>query len=227
MYKSLITFGDSWPAGAELGPKEKPFGKLLAEKLNCQNFYNYALPGSSIPHLILQLRSFTRQIDIKQIDPEKTLAVFFLTGHERFMYWDKSWINLAAGGATIEPGVDRDSANQHHELYYKYFHSSVFDNHTLNVTVLAVEKLCEIYNIDILFVAGWEKALLWNEINSAHFFENGKITCADICCMMVDKNFHKNEFTSASGGHPNQQGHQMIADRLFKWITSEKFFNNR
>lgn len=227
MYETLVTFGDSWPGGAELADGEKPFGRLLSEMIGCKNFYNYALPGSSVPHLIIQTKEFIKQVEINNINSNNILAVFFLTGNERFMYWDDQWINIAASGATIGPGVDRESANQHHELYYKHFHSKMFDNYMVNTVVLSLQRICYIHKIDSLFVNGWDKPSFWNEINLKQFYNNGETTCAEICNMVMDMNFSKNKFTSASGGHPNQLGHSLIANQLFKWIDSEAFFSIR
>ena len=55
--KKLVTFGDSWPYGAELKLGQKPFGYWIAESLGYE-FENYAEKGTPIEHMILQLQRY-------------------------------------------------------------------------------------------------------------------------------------------------------------------------
>ena len=72
MQKKLVTFGDSWPWGAELNATEKPFGFWIAEDLGYE-FENCAEEGTSIEHMILQLQKYTAK---NKMD---TTAIFFIT----------------------------------------------------------------------------------------------------------------------------------------------------
>ena len=53
----VATFGDSWPAGAELSDNEKTFGEIIANNFN-SSFYNGAVGASSADQLIIQLKQF-------------------------------------------------------------------------------------------------------------------------------------------------------------------------
>jgi hypothetical protein len=61
--KTLVTFGDSWPAGAELQNSEHPFGQLLANQLGCK-FANCAEPATAIDNLIFQLDNYIKSSKI-------------------------------------------------------------------------------------------------------------------------------------------------------------------
>ena len=51
----FVTFGDSWPFGAELQEGQHPFGYWIAKELHCK-FENRAKQGTTIEHLILQIK---------------------------------------------------------------------------------------------------------------------------------------------------------------------------
>ena len=53
----LVTFGDSWPWGAELTATQKPFGYWIAQSKG-YDFENCAEEGTSIEHMILQLQRY-------------------------------------------------------------------------------------------------------------------------------------------------------------------------
>ena len=57
MQTKFVTFGDSWPWGAELDANQNPFGYWIAEELGYE-FENCAEEGTSIEHMILQLQKY-------------------------------------------------------------------------------------------------------------------------------------------------------------------------
>ena len=79
--KTLLMFGDSWAAGAELSDDEKPFGKILAESNNLI-YKDFSLGGCSNPKMLLQLNDA-----IEKNDHEDSIAIFFLTSYTRIINW--------------------------------------------------------------------------------------------------------------------------------------------
>jgi len=52
----LAVFGDSWPYGVELKQGESTFGELLHDKLKTKKFINCSQEGTSIDHLVYNLK---------------------------------------------------------------------------------------------------------------------------------------------------------------------------
>ena len=81
--KKLVTFGDSWPYGAELKLGQKPFGYWIAESLGYE-FENYAEKGTPIEHMILQLQEFVCRHLNKQDILHSTLSTENLCSKKLF-----------------------------------------------------------------------------------------------------------------------------------------------
>tara|TARA_R110001592_G_scaffold102302_1_gene288930 strand:+ start:156 stop:797 length:642 start_codon:yes stop_codon:yes gene_type:complete len=208
--KTLVTFGDSWPQGSELLPNEKTFGELIANQLGCNQFKNYAHPASSINHLPVQLKSFLQMLSDSHIaDPRDCIAIFFLTDPSRNMVGDKNglWMFQNPSGGFSGPTQDKPLTNIINTNYWKYFYSDKLLDITNNTTIIALQTMCAIYKINDYYVTGWQSVDFWNEVDQTKIYSK---TCKDI----VQDN-------KASGGHPNQQGHQLIADALYEWIKTD------
>ena len=207
--RRLISFGDSWPRGSELLPGEKTFGELLSQKLGCEEFSNYSHPASSINHLLVQFKSHLHRLSAQQLDPSEWMAVFFLTDQNRgCTAHNGQWIFQNATGGYGGPGSDRhllDTVNDH---YWKYIHSPELTDVTTNSTIIALQSMCKKYHMDDYYITGWHAFDFWPEVDVDKIYTRGKITSADLI-----------ESHKAPGGHPNQHGHQLIADALFSWIS--------
>jgi hypothetical protein len=204
----LLGFGDSWSWGAGLESNEKPYIQLLAEKFQVP-YYNFAVGSSSIPHLILQFQKF---IDSVYFPQNNYHAVFFLTAKERtFVYdQDKTVRHISAG-------------DQHY--YHRYYNNELGD-FNLNITILALQRLCSLYNIKDYYVQGWQINSLWTTVNHTKFWDQGRSA--------ITKLFHndpghieliklldmdgKNPNFGEIDRHPNQLGHAKIAEALAEWI---------
>lgn len=212
-----MVFGDSWARGSELGPDEKTFGELLAEHLGCDTFANYSHPASSISHLIVQLKNFLKMVQDTGKDPSEYLAVFFLTSQHRSMsYLNERWIFQTPHGGFGEFDHDRESVELIDKLYYKYFHSPELVDVSLNTTLISLQSMCRQYNIVDFYVPGWEKFNLWKEVDSTKVHS---VSCGDVI------NFNPvtlstNEYIYPNQDHPNQLGHQKIAEFLYHWIVT-------
>lgn len=203
--KNLLVFGDSWANGDELKSHENPFGKLIAQQF-CYYFENCSQSSTGIPHLLLQLRT---AIDNKMFKNED-VALFFLSGPDRDLIFQNN------------KAVELHPHNSQDVDWYARYSSDQLSAYRTNTTLIALQKICEIYNLNSFFIWGWEKVELWPEVNTQHFYP---LSCAE----MFDSNFtnftnlknSKNKYIWPNGGHPNQMGHQLIADNLSKFIQEK------
>ena len=212
----LVTFGDSWPDGAELNQNEKPYGYQLADLLQTPSYKNYAQSNTSNDHLILQLEKYLEENNVEQ----NTIAVFFITGISRLCLID---YNNNANCITPWAGKERGDMAYY---YFKYFHTPAQELFRLRLSILALQKICSSYNIKDRYILGWDKPDLdFPGIDLDKFYDRGNTNCADL--------FEANgsdEFTNAKNNvyvypndcHPNYLGHQLIAENLYKWIKHAK-----
>jgi len=194
MIHRLAILGDSWAYGAELEPGEKSFGQIIGDRLNVTSVDNVAVPGSSIPHTVLQLKGFLDKYRTERENPDNRYTVLvFLTSQQRHMTW--------------------------HD-----FSSDAAHDYAVNTAILTVQGICREARVNALFVAGWQKIKFWSEVDTRYMYENGKVTCADILGVKFTSMERGHELFSSSGGHPNQLGHQVIADRLIRWVTNQLIY---
>ena len=212
MSNVLLGFGDSWAAGSELAVNEKPYIDLLADQLGlpCLNF---ATPSSSIPHLVLQFQQF---IETKYFPKHRYHAVFFLTAKERTFVFDhdsKDIIHCSPQQATMDPMAG---------AYYRVYTDKLGD-FNLNTTVLALQHLCSLYNVQDHYMLGWQQTQLWTSVDTTRFFQQGEQAITTLfhgdghraLPLLLEE---KNQYIWPNQGHPNQQGHELIANALKDWI---------
>lgn len=219
--KSLIVFGDSWVRGSELRENEKSFGQLVAERLSL-NYSNYAQPASSITHLVVQLKDFLKKLTDCNENPNEWIAIFFLTGKERHLSWlNNDWtFHTPSGGYANRGQPTSEEAHELTRLYYKYFFSEEQIDLYINTSLITVQSICQQYKIQDHYIAGWQQFNLWPEVDNSKIYKNGQVSCADF----FDLNYSNiadcsNPYIYPNNSHPNQQGHQLIADRLVEWIA--------
>lgn len=220
--EKLLIFGDSWPQGSELRHNQRPFGEVLASQLSVP-CWNHSRPSTSIPHLILQLNGVTDpsrswyKFEIKNSD-----AIFFLTSPDRDLIWDQTgYKELYLAPNHVEDNL----AVQ----WYTKFHTPQLAEFRVNSTLLALQKLCEIHQIRDHYIWGWNRVDLWPEIDQTKFWRSGRSTVLDLFAendaiqfngLLHDYcNNRENRFVYPNGGHPNQRGHQLIADALRDWLA--------
>lgn len=221
LIERLLIFGDSWPQGSELRYNQRPFGDLLAEELSVP-VWNHARPSTSIPHLILQLQSV--------VDPDRTWhkfdyqgsdAIFFLTSPDRDLIWDQN----GAKELYLTPHHNDDLNIQ----WYSQIHSSQLSSFRVNSTLLALQKICDIHDIRAHYIWGWQRVDLWHEVDRSKFWRSGNTTILDLFAENDTITFdgtlisycanRENRFIYPNSGHPNQRGHQLIAQELLSWLA--------
>jgi hypothetical protein len=215
----LVGFGDSWAQGSGLQlPNEKTYLELAGQSLNLRT-ENYAVASSSAAHMLIQLREF---ID-NSFNPENQYhAVFFVTAKERSFYFDDNTKHIV----NISPQSTRNNSTVQSSGYYQYYNEHLGD-FDINRNILALQQMCKVYSIRDHWILGWQQVKLWPTVNHSKFINDGRpittLFSRDNCfCPLlelvssIDKNLY---FTKC--GHPNQHGHQMIADVLVKHIIDK------
>jgi hypothetical protein len=215
----LINFGDSWAAGNCLeNPEQHAYSRLVANQFGiaCLDF---SVGSSSVSHLILQFQEF---IDQKYHPGHKYHALFFLTARARtFLYHDNTGEIMHCSPQTAGTGRPQEDA------YYKSYNNSLGD-FDLNVTVLALQRLCSLYNIYDYYMFGWETAPLWKSVDSSKFYNNGDWAISkefyseseykSLQTLIDEKN--SCVWTEQHSGHPTKLGHEKIANAVGKMIKN-------
>lgn len=212
----LLNFGDSWAAGHGLQDTRNAYSYRLAQHLDIPCL-NLALGSSSVPHLILQFQEF---VDQKYHPGHKYHALFFLTAQARtFLYDDSTGEVLHCSPQTTGTGRPQEDA------YYRCYTNSL-SNFNLNVTVLALQRLCSLYNIDDYYMFGWETAPLWKTVDTSRFYGNGDWAITkefyseyehkSLLTLIDEKN--PCVWTEQHSGHPTELGHEKIANAWIKII---------
>lgn len=223
---NLIVCGDSWSNGAELKEHEQNFGSIIAQRLDA-TLYNQSVDASSIPHLIIQLRTAIQQCDLTQ----PTKALFFLTSPDRDLIWSDV---LPRGTGFIKTHPPPHSKMEEillnpndplHEHWYRKYYSKDLANFRCNSSILALQTMCQHHNIQDYYIWGWSKFDLWPEINKSKFFNNAATTVFQLFTndptVLPSPVFNAScKYIWPNGSHPNQLGHELIANTLCPWINN-------
>ena len=105
--------------------------------------------------------------------------------------------------------VPLDEINLDNGQVYYIPHTSVYHSKKKKIRVVfdCAAKYKDVC-INDYYVTGWKSVDFWKEVDQTKIYSK---TCKDI----VQDN-------KANGGHPNQRGHELIADELIDWIRSER-----
>lgn len=205
----LVTFGDSWPYGAELLPGEIPYGGILSKLLSL-NFENHSQNATSNEHMILQLKRYIDSLN----EVNKTIAVFFITSPARTCL-----IDFDGTEKEISPWTDQSRGSRAH-AWYKFFHTPLQDQFRTRLVILALQRMCNLFNIDDYYIIGWSNIDLdFPGIDKTKIYNQ---TCAELFGAPAEHEFSlakDNQYVYPNNCHPNQNGHVFIAETLAKWIN--------
>jgi hypothetical protein len=218
--KYLVGFGDSWAAGSGLdfSNDQKAYITIAADKLGLK-CHNCAIPGTGIPHLVVQLKKFVGQ---HYRQNEIYHAVFFLSAMERDLYFDET-----GQVQEIHP------QNKKFSSYFQHIYSQDLGTFKLNTMLLSLQQLCCYYGIKDHYIFGWQIPELWPEIDRSKFWQQGQLSLLDLYLsnypdsprnIMHLKNMDhpwmiKCQYAGDSnGGHPNQLGHEKISQTVVDWL---------
>ena len=172
--------------------------------------------STSAEHCVLQLESTNRHL----FNPiSEATALFTLTSPTRSMYWneqEKEWAEIQ---------VNKKDVNT--KAWYAHFSTEKFDHHRMQVTILALQRMCEQLGIKDRYVFGLQPfECTYPGIDKTKIYNEGKTSLSQIIGILPEginarefNNMTPNEYTiSDTDFHPNGAGHKLIADTLIPWL---------
>ena len=237
MSNVLLTFGDSWPAGAQLNDRLQAFPALIANELS-MDLLDLSCPATSIDHAVMAFFNF---LEHTYTTENQYTALFCLTDISRMMAWrsnvavpsrNQLWENdLTTLELQIGNTVDELSG-----AYFKYLHSArleVFDYHK---NIVLLKLLCNKYNIKDFYAHNFYDPNFEFRIVDKDNFYPVTLTQALDCepykeflpvyaspkeiAQTRRAKFAHNKLIG-HGGHPTVDGHRVLAEKLSKWIKED------
>lgn len=224
MAQVLVTLGDSWPQGGELRGDlgEVPYGEILRNRMQYDKFYNYGLGGASNEDMLYQLQQFIAE---SWTPDDNVTVICFLTNPARSAHWprfgtwneqDREWKHWPA-----------DAKAWAQELFM-HFHRNQHEVMRSSATVTALQTWCQRHGFDDYYFSGWVRYPKWLPgVDTNKIWAQGTETAADWFGASTHNGEHlldvgNNPYIRPNFAHPNQLGHNMIADRLEAWIQSSQ-----
>lgn len=219
MIRVLITLGDSWPEGAELGNGSR-YGELLQQRMNYNEFYNYGSGGASNEDMLYQLQHY---IADHHTSHKQVTAIFFLTNPARTAHFPRC--------------LDWKKFNDQMKDVYMHFHTDKHEVMRSSATVSALQYWCNSLRFDDYYFSGWVRYPTWLPgVDTSKIWKQGQETVVDWFGAhnnehlingnnnlerikdVIDKS---NVYIRPNLAHPNQLGHDLIANRLQAWINKQ------
>jgi len=234
----LLTFGDSWPYGAQIQDKSKRFPVLLADKLG-MDLLDLSKNATSIDHVVMAFFNFLEN----DYNPEvKYTALFCLTDISRALAWrpmvsvpprDELWVN---DSTTLELQVG-NTVDELSQVYFKQLHSPRLEIFVYHKNIVLLKLLCEKYNITDFYAHNfYDPNLEFRIVNRDRI---SPITLTQLLNTKmykevipdhlpgeekarISRDLNDKNLLIQHGGHPSVAGHQVLADKLFEWILNER-----
>ena len=234
MKQLLVAFGDSWTFGSELhNPQEHAWPRLVANKTESE-LLNYGTPASSIGHLTVQLFDFLHKLS--NYKEYKIIFMVGLTSRSRYLSYDNKlneFVNITPD-AVYRTGDIKPTGQPPQDVEYllslKGIHYQLVDNDNYSEfltaqTILLFQQLAKNNNIDCVFFSYFDQFTLdrYNFINKQVILPDTvtKILTGQEYALPAIRN---NIYFQNKLFHPNEQGHQAIADLLLDFY--EKNYSN-
>lgn len=223
MTKVLLVIGDSWAAGAELKPGEVPYADILEKRLGFDRQYRYSRGGAANEHSLEWLQQYLREEH--QPDWDVT-AIFHLTNPER--------TSILPWGANLEIHANdkkswNSAAREYWMEWYLHFFNKDYTKLRATTTVTALQTWCKVHNIKDYYFAGWihYNNILLPGVDMSKIWAQGTETAGDWfgAKEFQDEflvNVGNNLYIQPNISHPNQLGHELIADKLAGWISQSQ-----
>jgi hypothetical protein len=230
----LVGFGDSWTFGSELDiPQEQNWLTQLGCRLNADTV-NMSTPASSIGHLAVQLFDFVKLQHTGQI-----VFLVGLTGSSRYLSYSNEldeFVNitpqLVYRTTQPEPPPGRPATGQPPDVIehmrpladavYRYADCEQYRSFVTAQTILLFQNYCGFNNITVKFFSYFDMAGLSNYnqvINLEHLYPT-TITQAMTGQEYVLPDILDNPYFAGKLFHPNQHGHERIAQILYDFLQT-------
>lgn len=217
MKKIFVSFGDSWPAGADLLPGQLTYGELLARSKNMEHV-QLSRGHTAVEHMVLQLQSFLSWYPYEQIE---TTALFSITELSRFACYQENSARTQPECCSIMVN-DPTPGHSPSEAYYRYIWSEPGDHFKFYNVIMTLQSLCRMYNIKDHYLlsfsrVNWDLLKDYHGIDRSKFWDYGNsniLTMFGLNRVMPGSTY----FAGSPTDHPNQLGHHLVADKLAPWI---------
>ena len=209
MTKVLLTLGDSWPEGAELGAGRR-FGEIIRDAMAFDEFFNFGSGGASNEDLLYQFQDY---VENHWREHHNTTAIFFLTNPARSAHFPRffPW----------------DHASPDLKQLYLHFHKPSHEIMRYSSAIAALQHWCDRLQIKDFYFAGWVRYHQWAGcVDVDRIWCQGRETAADWFGAANHNGEHlldvsDNIYIKPNFAHPNQLGHDLIAQRLMTWIQTD------
>ena len=210
---ALAVFGCSWTVGTGVSATDT-FGARLADKLSITNFNNLGIEGSSNSRSVLQLLDYIKRTDISV---ENSIAVFLITSPARECVIPHPDENRPTPIIDIISGSTDDVT----QSWVIHFSSIPNINFNLHKNILSMQAICRQHNIRDYYIVGWDNAdLKLPGVDTTKIYHK---SCTQLFGYENLRDFaHRppNQHVRVCG-HPNESGHELIAQTLYNWITKQ------
>jgi hypothetical protein len=216
---AVAVFGCSWTVGVGVLPTDT-FGARLADKLSSTTFTNLGIQGSSNSRSVLQLLDYIKH---KDISVENSIAVFLVTTSAR------ECVIADPSRQCRTPIIDLTSGQTDDvtQSWITHFSSIPNINFILHKNILSMQSICRQYNIRDYYIVGWDQLVVDQLIaRKLPGVDTTKIyhkSCAQLFGYENLRDFAKRPSNQhvRMCGHPNELGHELIAQTLYNWITQQ------
>ena len=202
----IYFFGDSFTYGDELSDRNCAWPFLLGQMLDCP-VTNFGVPGASNEYII---RKTLEKLD--EGNPE--LVFLSWTDCNRREFYKDTLITTNTSTA------ERFDFVKH---YYSDWHDSLHSFSNWACQVRTMRGYLESLNIPYWFTCSLGNKLVWEQYQDSDEFEKWNK-------QIVDKKFigwpqqdfidWTATFPLAPGGHPLEQGHKNIAEKIYEYIRN-------
>ena len=210
---ALAVFGCSWAVGAEV-LEEHAFGARLAIKLNSTEYTNLGISGSSNSRSVLQLLDYVKRTDIPI---ENSIAVFLITTPARECVFPQPDQRYSGRVVDLKSGQTDDLT----QSWITHFSSAPNVDFNLHKNVLSMQAICRHYNIRDYYIVGWSNIdLKLPGVDTSKIYRKSCVQLFGYKDQWVFLNTPPNHYVE-KGRHPNELGHELIAQTLHNWITKQ------
>ena len=234
MKRLLVAFGDSWTFGSELhDPQSDAWPQLIAGKIGAK-LLNLGTPASSIGHLAVQLFDFLHKFP--DYESYKIIFMVGLTSKTRYLSYSNSldeFVNITSDAVyrtgnikpTGQPPEDLEQLLGLKDIHYRLVNNDNYSEFLATQTIFLFQQFAKNNYINSIFFSYFEQVTFdRHSFIDQHIILPGtvtkQLTGKDYAIPAIRDNlyFQNNLF------HPNEQGHQAIADLLLDFY--EKNYSN-
>ena len=228
MPRVLLTLGDSWPQGGELSQDfDKvnygvPYGVLLQKKLGFDQLHNYGSAGASNEDTLIQLQDYLKN---HWQPTDNVTAIVHLTNPARTAHLPR-FTSLDAN--SDERAHWPADAKEWARGLFMHFHRNEHEVMRSSATITTLQSWCKHHGFDDYYFSGWIRYPTWLPgVDIDKIWAQGKETAADWFGASGHNGEHlinveSNQYIRPNFAHPNQLGHNLIAEKLQAWIQSKQ-----